>query len=51
MPKAKPMDSDGFFYGFKESIEYVKRVLLEQVLCLFEITLLFIYLLLTMMDT
>ncbi|KAI7859126.1 serine hydrolase FSH [Circinella umbellata] len=30
IPKVKPMDSDGFFYGFRESIEYVQRVLLEQ---------------------
>ncbi|KAI9266647.1 serine hydrolase FSH [Phascolomyces articulosus] len=26
----KPMDSEGYFYGFKESVEYIQQVLLEQ---------------------
>ncbi|KAI9491929.1 serine hydrolase FSH [Zychaea mexicana] len=30
LPRSKPLTEEGFFYGFKESVEHIKQVLLEK---------------------
>ncbi|KAI8139205.1 serine hydrolase FSH [Fennellomyces sp. T-0311] len=30
LPRTKPLTNEGFFYGFRESVEYMKGILLEQ---------------------